>query len=64
MATAKRYGVFQRRDPTVEVFGHGCESKAQLDQWVANMPGFFVGMTAIEDEDLLCPINRVIPAPE
>lgn len=61
MATAKRYGVFQRRDPTVEVFGHGCESKAQLDDFVANMPGMFVGMVQITPED---EAHGYIAAPE
>lgn len=61
MATPKRYAVFQRRDPTVEVFGHGCDSKAQLDEWVRNMPGMFIAMVEITPEDVE---HGYIAAPE
>lgn len=60
MATAKRYAVFQRRDPTVEVFGHGCSNIAELKHWVDNMPGMFLTMVEITPED---EAHGYIPAP-
>lgn len=61
MPTPKKYAVYHRRDPTMEVFGHGCSSKEELDQWVANMPGMFVTMAQIEPDD---EVHGYIPAPE
>lgn len=59
MATEKRYGVFCKRTHN-EVHGIGATCKEQMQHWVDSLPGYYIAMVAVTDEDRE---HGFIPAP-